>query len=93
MRFTMLAFSILIVSFCLGCSDSDEADEGLKKPIAMDQVPPEILKVAQDKYPDLVFDIAFTEMEDGQPVYELKGKSATGKMMEVEVTKDGKLLE
>ena len=32
----------------------------------MDQVPPEILTVAQDKYPDLVFDAAFTETEDGQ---------------------------
>ncbi len=90
MRFTILALSILIASLCMGCSDTDEE---LKKPIAMDQVPPGIIKVAQDKYPELVFDTAFTEMEDGQPVYELKGKSATGKMMEVEVTKDGKLLE
>ena len=59
----------------------------------MDQVPPEILTVAQDKYPDLVFDAAFTETENGQPVYELKGKATSGKMMEVEVTKDGKILE
>lgn len=90
MRFKILQPCILIASLCIGCSDTDE---GLKKPIAMDQVPPEIIKVAQDKYPDLVFDTAFTEMEDGQPVYELKGKSVTGKMMEVEVTKDGKLFE
>jgi hypothetical protein len=36
---------------------------------------------------------ACTEVEEGQSVYELKGQSKTGKMLEVEITKDGKFLE
>ncbi|MFN5078916.1 MAG: hypothetical protein ACK5MO_25280 [Planctomyces sp.] len=51
------------------------------------------MKAAQDQFPDLKFLAAYTEIEDGQPVYELKGQSKTGKMLEVEITKDGKLLE
>jgi hypothetical protein len=51
------------------------------------------MKAAQDKFPDLKFLAAYTKIADGQPVYELKGQSKTGKMLEVEITKDGKLLE
>lgn len=87
---------ILNVSLCLfatamssGCSESLGER---KQPISMDKVPTEIMKVAQDKYPDVEFDAAFTEIEKGQSVYELKGKTKTGKRYEVEVTKDGKIL-
>lgn len=63
-----------------------------KEPLALEKVPPELLKLAQEKFPEVVFDSAFTEIEDGQPVFELKGKSKSGKIHEVEVTKDGKIL-
>ncbi len=90
MRISTIVLCGVLMAAQGGCSESDE---GLKKPLPMDQVPADILKVAQEKYPELVFDVAFTETEDGVPVYELKGKSKTGKMMEVEVTHDGKILE
>jgi hypothetical protein len=90
MRLSSLIVCGLLTGMWTGCSD---VNEELKKPLAMDQVPAEILKVAKEKYPDLVFEAAYTEVEDGQPVYELKGKASSGKMMEVEVTKDGKILE
>ena len=64
-----------------------------KEPLPLEKVTPKIMKAAQDKFPDLKFLAAYTEIEDGQPVYELKGQSKTGKMLEVEITKDGKLLE
>lgn len=76
--------------FCIGCGG--EAIE-VKQPLPLDQVPPQILKVAQDRYPDLKFSAAWTEVEDGQSVYELKGQYKNGKMLEVEVSTDGKLLE
>ena len=76
--------------FCIGCGG--EAIE-IKQPLPLDQVPPQILKVAQDRYPDLKFSAAWTEVEDGQSVYELKGQYKNGKMLEVEVSTDGKLLE
>lgn len=89
MRIVWVIFYVAAIFTSNGCSKP--AGER-KQPITMDKVPSEILKVAQDKYPDVVFDAAFTEVEDGQPVYELKGKTSTGKRYEVEVTKDGKIL-
>ena len=74
----------------LGCN-SDALE--VKEPLPLEQVPPEIMKLAQEKYPDLKFLAAYTEVEEGQSVYELKGQSKTGKMLEVEITKDGKFLE
>ena len=88
MRLFWVMFFVVTIATA-GCSKS----EGERKaPIALEKVPAELLKVAQEKYPDVVFDSAFTETEDGQPVYELRGKSKTGKIHEVEVTKDGKIL-
>ena len=84
------AFVSVMTVFCIGCGG--EAIE-VKQPLPLDQVPPQILKVAQDRYPDLKFSAAWTEVEDGQSVYELKGQYKNGKMLEVEVTTDGKLLE
>ena len=80
----LLFVAITMIS---GCSKS--ADQ-LKQPLALDKVPAEILKIAQDKYPNVKFDAAFTETEAGQPVYELNGKTSTGKNYEVKVTKDGR---
>lgn len=77
----------LMALFC-GCGEAIE----MKQPLPLEQVPPEIMKVAQTRYPDMKFLAAYTEIEDGQSVYELKGQTPNGKMYEVEVTKDGKLL-
>ncbi|MDB5342980.1 MAG: hypothetical protein JWP89_1357 [Schlesneria sp.] len=90
MRFLRVLLYILSIAFVAGCGESIGER---KQPIAMDKVPAEILKVAQEKYPEFVFDTAFTEIEDGQSVYELKGKAKSGKIIEVEVTKDGKILK
>lgn len=88
---------IFTTTVCLiGIFISSGCSEGMgerKAPLELDNVLAEIMKIAQEKYPDVVFNAAFTETEDGQPVYELKGKSKTGKVFEVEVTKDGKLLD
>ncbi|MFN9284425.1 MAG: hypothetical protein ACK5YX_12070 [Planctomyces sp.] len=54
-----------------------------KEPLPLEKVTPEIMKAAQDKFPDLKSLAAYTKIEDGQPVYELKGQSKTGKMLEV----------
>jgi uncharacterized membrane protein YkoI len=89
MRTLWMTMWLAAISLLIGCSES--AAER-KNPIALDKVPHEIIKIAQEEFPDLVFDSAFTETEDGQPVFELKGKEKSGKIREVEVTKDGKIL-
>jgi uncharacterized membrane protein YkoI len=77
----------LLVSF--GCGDTRENDV----PIPFEKVPPELLKVAQEKFPDVKFDSAYKETKDGQEVYEVRGKTKQGKIREVEVTADGKVLQ
>jgi len=79
-----------LVVCCARCGG--EAIE-VKQPLPLDQVPPQIPKAAQDRYPDLKFSAAWTDVEDGQSVYELKGQYPNGKMLEVEVTTDGKLIK
>lgn len=89
MKVLWITLCMTVLTVSSGCS---KPVGERKQPIALAKVPSELLKVAQEKFPDVVFDTAFTEVEDGQPVYELKGKSKTGKAYEVEVTKDGKIL-
>jgi hypothetical protein len=89
MRILGIAVCLVTLTLLAGCSN---VVSERKQPIAMDKIPPEIIKIAQDKYPDVVFETAFTEVEQGQDVYEIKGKAKSGKIIEVEVTKDGKLL-
>lgn len=87
MRKLALALMTLAVSGC-----SSEMFEA-KKPIPLDEVPESILKIAREQHPGYEFTSAFTEVEDGQPVYELMAKAKNGKIIEVEVTKDGKILK
>ncbi|MHC5540108.1 hypothetical protein ACYOEI_17960 [Singulisphaera rosea] len=77
-----------------GCGDDDDDDEGApsKTPIPMDQVPAAVLKAAKTAKPELTFYAAYNDTFKGQPSIELKGKSKTGKITEVEVSPDGKVL-
>jgi uncharacterized membrane protein YkoI len=89
MRVLSASLLLGLITLFSGCTQS--AGEP-KESIAIDKVPAELFKIAQEKYPDVVFNAAFLETEDGQRVYELKGKTKSGKNYEVEVTKDGKIL-
>jgi hypothetical protein len=62
-------------------------------PIPFEKVPPELVKVAQEKFPDVKFDSAYKETKDGKDVYEIRGKTKQGKIREVEVTADGKIFQ
>jgi hypothetical protein len=56
----------------------------------MEEVPPAALKTAQDKLPGMLFTEAFLK-KDG--TYEIRGKTKTGKVREVEVKADGTFVE
>lgn len=75
--------------FATGC---ESIGEQFKEPIALDKVPAEILTMAKEQLPDAEIYAAFTEVEDGQPVYEFRAKMKTGKIRELEITRDGKVL-
>ncbi len=77
----------VFVACSLGCSPT--AKKTSKHSVSMDSVPPEIIKVAQTTMPDVVFD----NVVRGDGFYEVRGKNKSGKIIEVEVSDEGKVLE
>ncbi|NBR06033.1 MAG: hypothetical protein EBT92_09700 [Planctomycetes bacterium] len=78
---------ILLLSILIGCGSEGE---GPKVQVKMEEVPPAALKTAQGKVPGMVFTEAFLK-KDG--TYELRGKTKTGKVREVEVKADGTFVD
>jgi hypothetical protein len=87
MRRTSILAAKLVAMF--GCGEHGENDV----PMPLDKVPPSVVKVAEGKLPGVKFDSAYKETKDGKDVYELRGKTKEGKIRDVEVTADGKVLE
>lgn len=78
---------ILLLSILIGCGSEGK---GPKVQVKMEEVPPAALKTAQGKVPGMVFTEAFLK-KDG--TYELRGKTKTGKVREVEVKADGTFVD
>jgi len=76
-----------MLSILMGCGS---IGEGPKVQVKMEEVPQAALKTAQDKLPGMVFTEAFLK-KDG--TYEVRGKTKTGKVREVEVKADGTFVE
>ena len=89
MRSRLPSLAVLALILASSC---DSIGEHSKEPIALEKVPAEILAKAKEQLPDAEIYTAFTEVEDGQPVYEFRAKMKTGKIREVEITRDGKVL-
>ncbi|HVX62324.1 MAG TPA: hypothetical protein VHC19_17030 [Pirellulales bacterium] len=88
MRRYLLMFAFGLLATC-GCSEAVRRDEPLK----ISDVPKEILKVAQERLPNIKFDQAWKTKFKGQDAYELRGKNDRGKVREVEVSLSGEVLE
>ena len=85
-RLLILAFALpLLVSGC-----GEELIEGKKTVIPLDQVPPAIMKVAQERLPDIKFD---SVLKSSKGFYEVRGKAKNGKIVEVEVSEKGEVLQ
>ena len=85
------AIAVLAAATC-GCGgDSDDVAE-VKKALPMDQVPAAVLKAAKDAEPGLTFFAAYTGKYQGKDSIELKGKTKSGQIKEIEVSPDGKVL-
>ncbi|MCE9563371.1 MAG: hypothetical protein K8U57_15120 [Planctomycetes bacterium] len=82
MRRIMLALALCFLA--LGCR---EVVEGKKTPMKLEEVPPEVMKAAKEKLPNVTFTDAFRE-KNGD--VELRGKDKTGKVFEIDVSPDGK---
>ena len=77
---------LLAVVVC-GCGES--LGEGKKEIVAMDKVPPAVMKAAKDKLPDIKFD---SVLKTSKGLYEVRGKSSNGKIREVEVNEAGEVV-
>jgi hypothetical protein len=71
-----------------GC-EKPAATAVTKQVMSLGEVPPEVLKAAQAKLPDVKFEAAVRMSNGG---YEVKGKTKTGKIREVEVSQTGEVL-
>jgi hypothetical protein len=89
-RWRAISALALVILGC-GDGDGDDAGEG-KKPMAMDQVPAVVLRAAKEAAPELTFYAAYKDKFNGQDSIELKGKTKNGKIKEIEVSPDGKVL-
>ncbi|WP_422932125.1 hypothetical protein [Singulisphaera sp. PoT] len=52
-----------------------------------------LMEIARKELPGYTFDTAYKMKVDGKDAYEIKGKDMRGKVREVEVSVDGKVLE
>ena len=64
----------------------------VKTAIPLEQVPAVVLKAAKAAAPDLTFYRRVQGYVHGQESIELKGKTKSGKIKEIEVSPDGKVL-
>ncbi|HEV8002163.1 MAG TPA: hypothetical protein VGP63_19900 [Planctomycetaceae bacterium] len=77
--------AVLIILVALaGCGQPTAA------PIPLEQVPASIMKISQEKLPDVKFDRA-VRRADGS--YEISGNDKKGKVRDVELTASGEVTE
>lgn len=67
----------------VGCGGSGSGKSSMK----MEDVPPDVMKAAKEKMPEVSFTEAFRE-KNGD--FELRGKDKKGKVVEIDVSPDGK---
>jgi hypothetical protein len=81
-------FMILALIVVTGCGSGGGPEK--KEPVALDQVPENVMKVAKEKLPDVTFDKAVRK-PNGE--YEIIGKNKQGKVREIDITPAGEVTE
>jgi hypothetical protein len=77
-----------------GCGEEDE-EKFAKRGMKMEEVPAAAMDAAKAKLPNVTFEDVWRNVDkDGAThSFEIRGKAANGKIREVRVTEDGKILE
>lgn len=83
---------ILTLVLLNGCGKKESPRQPVEM-VPLDSVPSVVMEAARKKYPDVKFETAWKEKEAGMEVYEIRGRRASGKTEEVEVTPAGEVLE
>jgi hypothetical protein len=79
----------VLLLFASGCGDEVDRAE----PMPLDKLPAGSLETASKALPGVKFDRARKAKFQGQDAYEIIGKDQRGKIREVEVSTEGKVLE
>jgi hypothetical protein len=87
MRFVILS-SLLLLSVGCGSPPPPVSDW-----VPVTEVPADLMAVAQKELPKVKFETARKISVYGKPAFEIRGKLPNGKVREVEVGEDGKVLE
>jgi hypothetical protein len=85
----MMRSLLLILVLVAGCA-KQEGEKAEKVMVPIEKVPENLVKIAQEKLPEVKFDHARI-LPNGD--YEIRGKGKNGKIREVELKPDGKLVE
>lgn len=90
MRHALLTGAVLGL-LASGCGEKLESVEM----VPLEKLPEPVMSTAQEKLPDVKFDTAWKEHEkaDGEDVFEVRGKTSSGKTRDVKVSASGKVLE
>jgi hypothetical protein len=79
---------LLLLLAAAGCASEPESDAL----VPIEQVPPNVMKIAREQLPGFTFDTVYKMKVDGKDAYEVRGKDKRGKVREVEVSVSGEVL-
>lgn len=83
---------ILTLVLLNGCGKNESPRQPVEM-VPLDSVPNVVMEAARKQLPNVKFETAWKEKEAGREVYEIRGRTPSGKTEEVEITPAGEVLE
>jgi hypothetical protein len=78
-----------------GCGEDELPPSTVRKPLPLTELPEVVMKAAKKELPGVTFRDAWQNLEKGTTLhsYEIRGQRSDGKISEVRISPDGKILE
>jgi hypothetical protein len=94
-RHAWITGATVLFALVAGCGEHENEDEFARRTITVKEVPANVIESAGKQLPGVDFTEAWKNVEaDGAlHSYEIRGRNAAGKIREVRVAADGKILE
>lgn len=83
-------FLPLLALTAIACKYEDP-DEKVE-PVPLEQVPAKIMEIVRAKFPDVEYESAYKGMIRGKEGFEVRGKTKSGKIREIEIAADGTII-